>query len=53
MHFFPFYFVVDPQQSDADPDYHPDSDPDPNFHPDADLDPDPSFEKKAQTLEIV
>ncbi len=55
--------------ADADPDstYHPDADPDqiflfdadpdadldPTFHPDADPDPDPSFKKKAQTLEKI
>ncbi len=44
---------------DADPDYDflfdpdPDVDPDPIFHPDvdSDQDSDPSFKKKAQTLE--
>ena len=35
--------------------YHPAVDPDRTFHPDAnpDADPDPSFKKKAQTLEKV
>jgi hypothetical protein len=54
---------VDPHRVDANPDstYHSDADPDSHFllnadpdltvHTDADPDPDPSFKKKAQTLE--
>jgi hypothetical protein len=52
---------LDPHHIEADPDstYHSDADSDilfdadsvPTFHPDADTNPDPSFKKKAQTLE--
>jgi hypothetical protein len=47
--------VVDPHHLDPhhfDP-HHFDADPDSTYHLDADPDPDPSFKKKAQTLEKV
>ncbi len=62
----PHHVDADPDSTyhpDADSDAYPDSDflfeadPDEDldttFHPDADPDPDPSFKKKAQTLEKV
>ncbi len=48
--------VVDPGSTyhpDADPDFVFYADPDPTLHLDADPDPDPSFKKKAQTIEKV
>jgi hypothetical protein len=51
-------FIGDPDStshpdSDPDSDFLFDADPDLTFHPDADPIPDPSFKKKAQTLEKV